>query len=187
MRRAQEIIVIGGSAGSYDPILAILDALPTHIPQALCFIIHRNPRYETQIENSLTARLQRNVISTIDKTPIEPNHIYFAPPGYHLLIEPDYTFALDISDAVNYSRPSIDVLFESAAEIYRENCTAILLSGANTDGGKGLKKILRFGGKAIVQSPDEAYIDTMPRYALRINPQAIELSTDDIISYFRNT
>lgn len=185
MARAKEIILIGGSAGSYDPILAVLDAVPLHISQALCFVIHRNPRYETQIETSLTERLQRNVISAIDKTPIEPNHIYFAAPGYHLLVEPDYSFALDTSEAVNYSRPSIDVLFETAAEIYRSRCTAVLLSGANSDGGKGISKVLEFGGKAIVQSPKDALIDTMPKYALRINPKATELSTADIISYFR--
>lgn len=184
--RANEIILIGGSAGSYDPILAILDNIPSYISQAMVFVIHRNPKYETQIESSLSERLQRKVISAMDKTPIEPNHIYFAPPGYHLLVEPDYSFALDISETVNYSRPSIDVLFESAAEIYRSRCTAILLSGANTDGGQGVRKVLEFGGKSIVQSPHEAHIDTMPSYALRINPKANELSTADIISYFRS-
>lgn len=185
MQRAKEIIIIGGSAGSYVPILDILDAVPPTISQALCFIIHRNPKYESQIESSLSARLKRKVISTMDKTPIEPNHIYFAPPGYHMLIEPDLSFSLDTSEPVNYSRPSIDVLFESAAEIYRKNCTVVLLSGANNDGSNGIKKVLKFGGKALVQCPQEAHINTMPGHALRINPAAIALSNEEIISYFR--
>jgi len=186
MSIAQEIILIGGSAGSYNLILDILDALPPKISAAICIVIHRNPRYDTQIEHSLAQRLQRNVISVVDKTEIQKNGIYFAPPGYHLLIEPDYTFSLDTSDPVNYSRPSIDVLFDTAAEIYTTNCTAFLLSGANHDGGEGLRTIHENGGNVFIQHPEEALIDTMPRYALDVNPTAIVLIQPDIINFFRN-
>ncbi|HMR19189.1 MAG TPA: chemotaxis protein CheB [Sphingobacterium sp.] len=184
MEQAKQIIAIGGSAGSYDLILAIMETLPLSFSQAICCVIHRNPNYETQIETSLSEKLNRNIISVIDKTTIKKNNIYFAPPGYHLLVEPDYTFSLDTSEPVNYSRPSIDVLFETAAEIYRNNCMAILLSGANTDGSKGITKILENGGKAWIQNPDEAAINTMPLHGMRRNPTASIRSTSDIISYF---
>lgn len=186
MEKADKIILIGGSAGSYDPILDILEKLPPTVPQALCFVIHRNPNYETRIETSLSRRLNRSVISVMDKIEIKKNHIYFAPPGYHLLIEPDYTFSLDSSEPVNYSRPSIDVLFESAAEIYRQNCTAVLLSGANTDGTKGIAKVIENGGNTVIQHPSDAKIDTMPLYAIHHNPMATVLSTFDIVSFFSN-
>ncbi len=186
MNTAQEIILVGGSAGSYNLILDILNVLPRNISAAVCIVIHRNPRYETQIEQSLTKRLQRDVTSVVDKIEILKNGIYFAPPGYHLLIEPDYTFSLDTAEPVNYSRPSIDVLFETAAEIYTKNCTAFLLSGANHDGGKGLRSVYEKGGHIFVQNPEEAFIATMPKYALQLNPTAIVLSKSDIINFFRN-
>ncbi|SRR5690606_19148345 len=183
---AQKIILIGGSAGSYNLIWDILHVLPREISSAICVVIHRNPNFDTQIEASLSRRLERNVISVVDKTEIRNNNIYFAPPGYHLLIEPDLTFSLDSSEPVNYSRPSIDVLFETTAEIYGKNCMAFLLSGANTDGGKGLMSIDANGGKIFVQDPEEAAIDTMPKYALEINPNAKILSKAAIIDFFRN-
>lgn len=186
MERAEEIIVVGGSAGSYGPILDILEILPAMVSQALCFVIHRNPNYETRIESSLSQRLNKSIISVMDKTDIKKNHIYFAPPGYHLLVEPDHTFSLDTSDPVNYSRPSIDVLFETAAEIYQKNCTAILLSGANTDGTRGITKVIEYGGKAFIQNPKEAKISTMPECAIRLNPKAIVRSTSEILAYFVN-
>jgi two-component system chemotaxis response regulator CheB len=176
--------LVGGSAGSYDPIINILEALPASVSMALCFVIHRNPNYETRIETSLSQRLNRKIVSVIDKTEIHKNCVYFAPPGYHLLVEPDYTYALDTSEPVNYSRPSIDVLFETAAEVYGRKCTAVLLSGANTDGARGITKVLENGGKAIIQNPNEATISTMPEYALQINPTAIVRTTSDIVSYF---
>lgn len=186
MERANEIIIIGGSAGSYDTILDILEILPVTIPQAVCVVIHRNPQYETRIETSLSQRLNRKIVSVMDKTEIQKNNIYFAPPGYHMLVEPDYTFSLDSSEPINYSRPAIDVLFDTAAEIYREKCTAFLLSGANTDGSKGLRQILENKGKAFIQNPDDATINTMPLQAIKLNPTATILSTTDIVSYFSN-
>ncbi len=183
---AEKIILIGGSAGSYNLILDMLHAVPREISQAICVVIHRNPNYDTQIENSLTKSLGRNVIAIVDKTEICKNNIYFAPPGYHVLIEPDLIFSLDSSEPVNYSRPSIDVLFETAAEIYGANCTAFLLSGANSDGGNGLKTIYAQGGKTFVQCPKEASMDTMPKYALQVNPDTNILSKADIIDFFRN-
>jgi two-component system chemotaxis response regulator CheB len=95
-----------------------------------------------------------------------PGMAYLAPPNYHLLLEPDRTFTLTIDERVNYARPSIDVLFETAAEAYKDKLIGIILTGANNDGSKGLKKIKEFGGLAIVQDPETAEVASMPRAAI---------------------
>ncbi|TDS15878.1 chemotaxis protein CheB [Sphingobacterium paludis] len=186
MSKADEIILIGGSAGSYNLIVAIIESLPSYFIYAIVVIIHRNPKFVTRIEDTLAARLHRPIIQAGDKTNISKNMIYFAVPGYHLLVEPDRTFSLDISEQIQFSRPSIDVLFETAAEIYGKRCSAFLLSGANKDGTDGIRIVQKMGGKAFVQSPEEARMRTMPESAIRAN-QEINIFTDqEIISYFRD-
>lgn len=184
MHLASNIIIIGGSAGSYALISKLLEQLPSYFDTAICIVLHRNQQYETQIEKSLARKLNKIIIPAIDKLDICKNHVYFAPAGYHLLIEPNRTFSLDCSEQINYSRPSIDVLFETAAQIYKENCTAFLLSGANEDGAKGLRLIENFGGRVIIQDPEQASICTMPLAGKRetLNPEI--WSDFDIISYF---
>ncbi|MCA5006803.1 chemotaxis protein CheB [Sphingobacterium bovistauri] len=184
MQLASNIILIGGSAGSYTLIAELLEQLPSYFDTAICIVLHRNRQYDTQIEKSLSRKLKKNIVSAFDKLDICKNHVYFAPAGYHLLIEPDFTFSIDSSEHINYSRPSIDVLFETAAQIYKEKCTAFLLSGANTDGAKGLRIIEEFGGRIIIQDPEVAPIRTMPLAGKRetLNP---EIWTDSkIVSYF---
>ncbi|MGE8377765.1 MAG: chemotaxis protein CheB, partial [Sphingobacterium sp.] len=105
------------------------------------------------------------------------------PAGYHLLIEPDYSFSLDISEPVQYSRPSIDVTFESAAEVYKENCTAILFSGANQDGAEGLLMIKKYGGSTFVQDPLDAEVPIMPKAAIELNAQDKILTIAEIKDY----
>ena len=94
------------------------------------------------------------------------NKIYIAPPNYHLLVEADRTFSLSIDEPVNYARPSIDVLFETAADVYKTNLIGVILTGANTDGSHGLKRIKETGGLSVVQDPSTAEADTMPRAAI---------------------
>ena len=185
MPLASNIILIGGSAGSYSLIADLLEQLPSHFDAAICIVLHRNRQYETQIEKSLSRKLKKNILPAIDKLDIRKNHIYFAPAGYHLLIEPNFTFSLDSSEHINYSRPSIDVLFETAAQIYKGNCTAFLLSGANTDGAKGLRIIEDFGGKIIIQDPNFAPIHTMPLAGINETLQPEIWSDAKIISYFQ--
>lgn len=186
MAIATEIILIGGSAGSYGLIAELLEQLPITFEPAICIILHRNRRYDTQIEKSLSRKLKRNIVSAIDKMDICKNYVYFAPAGYHLMIEPNFTFSLDSSEHINYSRPSIDVLFETAAQIYKEKCTAFLLSGANSDGARGLKIIEEFGGKIIIQDPAQASIRTMPLAGQRESHQPLIWGNDQIVSYFNN-
>lgn len=183
--KADEIILIGGSAGSYNLIVEIIESLPAQFSAAIIIVIHRNPKFTTKIEHTLATRLHRPIGQAEDKAPVLKNSVYFAVPGYHLLIEPDRTFSLDNSELIQFSRPSIDVLFESAAEIYEKKCTAFLLSGANKDGTDGIDFVQKIGGHAIAQSPEEALISTMPEHALRTNSQIDSYSDQQIISFFR--
>lgn len=184
MERAEKIVVIGGSAGSFHLITEILENLPSKITYALCIVIHRHPTFTTKIEANLSKKLNRPILSVVDKMEINKNHIYFAPAGYHLLVEPDQTFGIDSSEHVNFSRPSIDVLLETAAQVYGANCNAVLLSGANTDGAHGLKIVETFGGKAFIQDPSEALIDTMPLSGIQKVNTATILKNQEIIRQF---
>lgn len=181
---ASHILLVAGSAGAYELIVEILDHLPEHFEAAIIIVLHRNSKYETRIETSLSKRLNRNVFSIKDKVPMLANNIYFAPPGYHTLLEKGKHFALDISEPVQFSRPSIDVLFESVAEIYADITTAFLLSGANTDGTNGLKALLNAGATCYVQDPKDAVIDTMPKSALAVSQKIQMLNNEQIINYF---
>ena len=182
--KANEIVLIGGSAGSYYLIVDILKTLPLTFLSAVIVVIHRNPKFKTKIEETLAQRLERNILQARDKESIQPGSVYFAAPGYHLLVEPDQTFSLDLSEPIQYSRPSIDVLFESAADVYGKNCTAFLLSGANKDGAEGILHIDNMGGKTYIQSPDEALMATMPQSAIHINKKTTIIHNEEIISFF---
>lgn len=181
---AKNIIVVGGSAGAYEVIVDILDHLPAYFSAAIVVVLHRNSKYETKVESSLSRRLNRKVTSVKDKLPILADNIYFAPPGYHLMVEPDHRFSLDISEPVQFSRPSIDVFFASVADVYKTNTTAFLLSGANTDGANGLKRLAELGATCYVQSPEEAKIDTMPKSGQKVSKNVTTLTNAKIITYF---
>src|SRR5690606_11954465 len=116
----------------------LLKSIPKNFPIPIVVIVHRNPKFESNFEYVLKNTFAIQIKSAEDKETIEGGKVYFAPPGYHLLIEPDFKLSLDNSEPVQFSRPSIDVTMESASEVYQENCIAILFSGANQDGAKGL-------------------------------------------------
>ncbi|MBC7399218.1 MAG: chemotaxis protein CheB, partial [Mucilaginibacter sp.] len=120
-----------------------------------------------------------------DKDVLKNNTIYIAPANYHTLIEKDKSFSLDVSDAVWYSKPSIDVTFESVSEIYKERCTAVLFSGANADGAEGLLKLRRKGALTIVQDPDDAEMSEMPQAAVNMEAAEYILKTQDIFDLFQ--
>lgn len=179
----RKILLLAGSAGGFSVILNILKALERPIQVPVVVIVHRNPKYASSIEETLSKTLVQRIKTADDKESIEDGTIYFAPAGYHLLIEPDYSFSLDISEPVQYSRPSIDVTFESAAEIYKENCTAILFSGANQDGAAGLLVIKQYGGTTYVQDPDTAEVPMMPEAAIQLHAHDKILSIEAIKNY----
>ncbi len=167
------LLIIGGSAGSLEALLKILPNL-SEISFSMVIVLHRKSAEDSTLEELIAAKTAVPVVEVEDKTPMEAGSIYIAPSDYHLLFEKDDTLSLDISEKVNYSRPSIDVAFESAAAVYGPSLAAILLSGANSDGTQGLIAIKNAGGIIIVQNPETAEMPFMPR-------NAIENTTPDLI------
>jgi two-component system chemotaxis response regulator CheB len=183
--RKSDILLIGGSAGSFKPIFTIVQSIPSDLAKAVLIIIHRKKNYLSDIEN-LFAENSRMLLQEVnDKDCINKQTIYIAPANYHTLIEREKCFGLDVSEAIWYSKPSIDVSFESAAEIYKDCCTAILFSGANQDGAEGLLKLRKSGSLTIVQDPKEVEMPDMPQSAININAAEYVLSLNDILQLIK--
>ncbi len=163
-----KVVVIGGSAGSLEVVLTILEKLPAHPGVVFILVFHRKNDKDSLLENLLSHRTRLPVREVEDKEPILPNHIYIAPPDYHLLIEDEASFSLDSSEKIHFSRPSIDVTFESVAETFRDRVIGLLLSGANSDGAKGLLRIRELGGYTLVQNPEQAELGYMPQQAINL-------------------
>lgn len=180
-----KVLLLGGSAGSFKLLFRLVKLLPHDLDKTVIIVIHRKKNFFSEIEK-LFAENSRMLLREIsDKEPIVSNVIYIAPANYHTLIEKEGFFSLDVSDAVWYSKPSIDVTFESAAEIYKEDCTAILFSGANQDGAEGLLKLRNSGALTIVQHPDDAEMDEMPRAAINIKAGEYILRNEEIFALIK--
>jgi two-component system chemotaxis response regulator CheB len=185
--RSIKMLLIGGSAGSLDVLLEILPAVRKDLPFAIVVILHRKKESDSLLSILLSGRTSLPVKEVEDKEKITPATIYLAPPDYHLLVEKDGWFSLDASEKVNYSRPSIDVSFESAADAYGNQVAGLLLSGANADGTKGLKRIKESGGIAIVQRPSVAEVAYMPQQAINeLEPDAV-LVNEEIAAYLNHS
>lgn len=170
LRRRIQAVVVGASAGGVEALSVLLPALTA--PSALAvFVVLHLPRDRRSLLSSIFSReCTVPVQEAEDKQPVVPGTVYFAPPDYHLLIEAGPSLALSVDDPVNYSRPSIDVLFESAADVYRERLLGIVLTGANEDGALGLAAVQAAGGVTAVQDPASAQSAAMPTAALaRVN------------------
>jgi len=169
---AHELVAIGASWGGLDVLREILRDLPAELNAGVVIAQHRSPEsHPTAMRDLLGAVTRLRVAEAGDKDEIRPGTAYLAEPDYHLLIEPGQ-MTLSTDEPVLYARPSIDVLFETAAESYRERCIGVVLTGANDDGARGLARVIELGGTAIVQDPEEATRDEMPRAALRAAPSA---------------
>ena len=160
------MIIIGGSAGAFDLISSILKGLDKNIDVPIIIILHRLKSANTLLEEYLQTQSHYIVKEAEDKEKVRNGYLYTAPSNYHLLLEENLHFSLDASEEINYSRPSIDVSFESFSRVLKENCFGVLLSGANQDGARGLKKIAENGGVTIVQDVKEAQYESMPRAAI---------------------
>jgi two-component system chemotaxis response regulator CheB len=164
---APQAIVIGGSAGSFDLLRLILSSLPGSLACPIVIVVHLPP-HSSGLAHVFGNETALPVKQAEDKEPIEPGTIYTAPPSYHLLIESHRAFALSADPPVHFSRPAIDVLFESARDVYGPNLVGILLSGASEDGAAGLQEIHRAGGITVVQAPSSAESSIMPAAALAL-------------------
>jgi two-component system chemotaxis response regulator CheB len=165
--RRIEAIVIGASAGGFEALFAVLKGLPASYPMPLVAVLHLPETHESRLAELFGYRLSLRVREARDKETLEAGVLYFAPPGYHLSIETDRSFSFSCEDRVSYARPSIDVLFASAADAYGKSLAAVLLTGANYDGAAGLAGIRIAGGLTIVQDPSTAEVATMPEAAIR--------------------
>lgn len=162
-----DLIVVGASWGGLRALQVLLGAFPADLGVAVAVAQHRSRESARgSLESILQDSARMPVLEAGDKDPIEPGHVYLAPPDYHLLVEPG-SFALSIDERVQFARPSIDVLFESAADAYGERLIGVVLTGANEDGAAGLARVKRRGGVAVVQDPGTAEARSMPEAALK--------------------
>jgi len=182
----KKVFVIGGSAGSFDALLYILPRLQPLHGGAIVIVLHRKNAYDTALADVFAYRTGIRVKEVEEKDPLLPGFIYIAPADYHLLIEKDYTFSLDVSEKINYSRPSIDVCFETAAEVLGQKGVGILLSGSNVDGRHGLQVIRKFGGTTVVQDPQTADSPYMPQQAIDSGVVDYILKPEEIASFINN-
>jgi two-component system chemotaxis response regulator CheB len=181
--RNTEVLLIGCSAGGFELLVKLLLKAPKGFPMPIIVIIHRNRKYKSSMEDLLQKKANLTVKLAEDKELIKKGYIYFAPSDYHLLVEPDRTFALDFSEPVLYSRPSIDVTFESVSDVYQDKVIGILLSGANEDGAEGMLTIERKGGIVIAQNPQSAEISVMPQAAVTRCKTIFVMKDEELIGF----
>ena len=161
-----QLIVIGASAGGIQAYLHIVKQIPADFKTPVVLVQHILSNQTSSFARILNNQTPLAVLEIEDKLAIKPGHIYTAPPGYHVLIEQDGTFALSVDAPVHFARPSIDVLFHSAANVYADRLIGVLLTGANADGAAGLKHIQQAGGTVMVEDPESAHMPEMPRSGL---------------------
>jgi two-component system chemotaxis response regulator CheB len=174
-------IAIGCSAGGVDALMTLLGELDPRLPQPLMVCCHRSDTMDI-LSDVLGRASALPVADAVERQALQPGVVHMAPAGYHLLVESDLHFALSADARVNYSRPSIDVLFRSAAEVFGAGLVGVVLTGANADGAAGLQRIRQLGGIAIVQLPSDAEASTMPQAALDLAGADYCLPLSDIAS-----
>lgn len=167
-----KLVVVGGSAGALESLTTVLLELPAEFTVPVAIVLHIPRQRPSRLAELLTHKTGRRTYEPEDKQSIAAGAFYVAPPDYHLLVDSGPCFALSVDDPVHFSRPSIDVLFESAADLLGPRVIGVLLSGANADGAEGLAAITRAGGRAIVQDPAEALSSTMPEAGRLAAPTA---------------
>lgn len=174
------LIVIGASAGGLEAILQILTVLPKDFLVPIVIVQHQAPQNVSYFADILNKKIAMQVMDAEDKLSINDSIVYLAPAAYHLQIESDRSFSLSIDEPVHYSRPSIDVLFESAANVYKQALIGILLTGANEDGAEGIAVIQNQGGTILIQDPKTASSPEMPSAGIRLTNTTHIYSLQDI-------
>ena len=183
LNRHFKTIVIGGSAGSLEVLFRLLPKLRPDLKIAVIIVLHRRNSGDSSLSELLSTKSSIPTQEVEDKDPILPGNIYLAPSDYHLLAEKNFTFSLDYSEKINFSRPSLDVTFESAADVYGSSLIGIILSGANEDGTKGLLTIKNNGGIIVAQEPKTAQMPLMPQYAIDHTAVDYILSIDEMADF----
>lgn len=178
-----DLLLIAGSAGSLDVLLKALPFIKSDLSFPIIIVLHRKASYDSSLINLFNSRSVLPVVEAEDKDNLQKGIIYVAPPDYHLLVETNHSLSLDYSEKIQYSRPCIDVTFETAAEVYKTRVAALLLSGANSDGAEGLKLIKNYGGITAVQNPVNAEASYMPQKAIQTAPIDFILEIEEIANF----
>ncbi len=186
MKAKCKAIVIGGSSGSIDFLLKLLPTLQVPLSLVIILVLHRKNSLESTLAELFSSKTRIPVKEVEDKDVAEPGSIYVAPADYHLLIEKNHEFSLDTSEKVNFSRPSLDVTFESAAEVYGNTLVGVILSGANADGSNGLKAIKQKGGLIIAQKPETAQVAYMPQQAILNNTIDFIFNVNELATFINS-
>ncbi len=181
-----EAIAIGASAGGLNAFKAILPLLKEAFPLPILIVQHISPQSDNYMTVHLDKLCKIRVKEAEEKEKIKPGYAYFSPPNFHMLIEEDRSISFSVENKVNYARPSIDVMFETAAYAYTNRLIGIILTGANNDGATGLKRIQDLGGLTIAQDPEDAEVQTMPASALKIMKPDKILKLNQIAGYLNN-
>lgn len=167
-----KVIIIGTSAGGIHALKSLLSGLKMKFPCPIVIVIHRLKNVKSHLVEVLQNFTKLKVCEAEEKQELQSGYIYVAPANYHLLLEDNFSFSLCVDEVINFSRPSIDVSFVSFAQIIQNNLLAIVLTGANADGANGLATVCEFDGEVWVQNPEEAYVASMPKEALKKVPNA---------------
>jgi two-component system chemotaxis response regulator CheB len=181
-----DLVVIGGSWGGMRAVQSVLAGLGEEDSAAIVVGLHRGASESHRLARLLQHYSKLPIRDVEDKDDLLAGNVYLAPPDYHTLIETKGTIGLSTEAAVSFARPSIDVLFRTAAEAYRERCIGVLLTGANDDGADGLRRIKDLGGAAVVQDPDTAERPEMPRAAIAATSPDAVLPLEEIGGYVRS-
>jgi two-component system, chemotaxis family, protein-glutamate methylesterase/glutaminase len=184
--KGYKAVVIGVSAGGIKVLNTIFGYLNEPFPFPIIIVMHRHPESGMALEKHFEETFGLNIRQVADKDRIQDGMVFFAPPNYHLLLEENRSFSLSIDKPVHFARPAIDILFESAADVYEKNLVGIILTGANGDGALGLKKVKHRGGTAIVQHPDSAEFKDMPQAAIKETQPELVLTIEEIGHYLKN-
>lgn len=180
-----DAVAIGASAGGVEALSVLLPALPASCPASIFVVVHLPRDRPSLLVNVFSHRCSVQIREALDKEPVAPGTVYFAPANYHLLLDEGPQLALSADDLVHHSRPSIDVLFESAADVYFERLLGIILTGANEDGAAGLAAVHAAGGTTVVQEPKTAQSPLMVLSALKLQPPDLILSLGEIAELLR--
>jgi two-component system, chemotaxis family, protein-glutamate methylesterase/glutaminase len=178
--RQFEAVVIGASAGGVNALMQVLPALPRGYRLPIVVVLHVRSGRQNQLVEVFQQRVQLPVREAGDKEDVIPGTLYFAPAGYHLLLENERSFSLSCDAPLHFARPAIDITMESAADVYGASLAGILLTGANEDGAQGMAAIGRAGGLTAVQDPEEANVGVMPLEAIRVRPTDLVLPLEQI-------
>jgi len=182
--RRVDAVVIGTSAGGVQALSEILPALRPDCAASIFVVLHLPRERPSRLVEIFAPKCAVPVREALDKEPVEPGVVYFAPPDYHLLLDEGPQVVLSVDDLVHYSRPSVDVLFESAADVYGDRLMAVILTGANEDGSSGLAAVCSAGGCAVVQEPATAQSPMMVVSAVKRCPEALILDLNGIAELF---